>query len=144
MIKEFKVLKFDFQIACVCMCLLYLVRESWDWELSPCCLFTQGIDISRAFNLVLYNVHHWRKTYKYRLVYGLEPGVWNRNLKHFTLKSCIIKGIFSDSNNIFLWHDSEDINKKSLFPKFKLIPILHFQVMHDYVCFIAPIDYCVE
>ena len=21
--------------------------------------------------------------------------------------------------------------------------ILHFQVMHDYVCFIAPIDYCV-
>ena len=34
--------------------------------------------------------------------------------------------------------------KKNLFPKFKLIPILHFQVMHDYVCFIAPIDYCVE
>ena len=82
-------MKFDFQIACVCMCLLYLVRESWDWELSLCCLFTQGIDISRAFNLVLYNVHHWRKTYKYRLVYGLDPGVWNRNLKHFTLKSCI-------------------------------------------------------
>ena len=47
-----------------------------------------------------------------------------------------------DSNNIFLWHESED--KKSLFPKFQLIPISHFQVMHDYVCFIAPIDYCVE
>ena len=28
------------------------------------------------------------------------------------------KGIFSDSNNIFLWHKSEDINKKRLFPKF--------------------------
>ena len=53
------------------------------------------------------------------------------------------KGIFSDSNNIFLWHESEDINEKSLFPKFQLIPILSFQVMHDYVCFIAPIDYCV-
>ena len=48
-----------------------------------------------------------------------------------------IKGIFSDSNNIFLWHESEDINKKSLFPKFQLIPILRFQVMNGYVCFIA-------
>ena len=55
-----------------------------------------------------------------------------------------LKGIFSDSNNIFLWYESEDINKKSLFPKFQLIPILRFQVMHDYVCSIAPIDYCVE
>ena len=38
----------------------------------------------------------------------------------------------------FLWHESEDTNKKSLFPKFQLIPILHFQVMHDYVYCIAP------
>ena len=30
----------------------------------------------------------------------------------------------SDSNNIILWHESEDINLKSLFPKFQLIPIL--------------------
>ena len=36
-----------------------------------------------------------------------------------------IKGIFSDSNNIFLWHESEDTNKKSLLPRFQLIPILH-------------------
>ena len=56
-----------------------------------------------------------------------------------------IKGIFTDSNNIFLWQESEDRNKKSLFPKFQLIPILRFQVRHDlYVCFIAPIDYCVK
>ena len=55
-----------------------------------------------------------------------------------------IKGIFSDSNNIFLWHESEDMNKKSLFWKFQLIPILRFQVMCDYVYFIAPIDYRVE
>ena len=56
-----------------------------------------------------------------------------------------IKGIFSDFHNIFFMHKSEDINKKSLFPNFQLIPILCFQVMHDYVCFIAPIlDYCVE
>ena len=54
------------------------------------------------------------------------------------------KGIFSDSNNIFLRHESEDINKKSLFPKFQLIPILRFQVMNGYVCFIAPIDYFLE
>ena len=56
----------------------------------------------------------------------------------------VLKGIFSDSNNIFLWYESEDINKKSLFPKFQLIPILRCQVMHDYVYFIAPIDYFVE
>ena len=55
-----------------------------------------------------------------------------------------VNGIFSDSNNIFLWYESEDINKNSLFPKFQLISILCFQVMHDYVCFIAPIDYCVK
>ena len=55
-----------------------------------------------------------------------------------------VEGIFIDSNNIFSWYESEDINKKSLYPKFQLIPILCFQVMHDYVCFIAPIDYCVE
>ena len=55
-----------------------------------------------------------------------------------------VKGIFSNSNNIFLWYESEDINKKSLFPKIQLIPILRFQVMHDYVCFIAPIDYGAE
>ena len=56
----------------------------------------------------------------------------------------LLKGIVTDSNNIFLCHESEDINKKSLFPKFQLIPSSNFQVMHDYVCFIAPIDYCVE
>ena len=51
-----------------------------------------------------------------------------------------VKGIVTDSNNIFLWHESEDINKKSLFPKFQVIPSSNFQVMHDYVRFIAPID----
>ena len=34
--------------------------------------------------------------------------------------------------------------QKCLFPKLQLITILRFQVMHDYVCFIDPIDYCVE
>ena len=34
--------------------------------------------------------------------------------------------------------------KKNIFPKFQLIQILRFQVMHDYVCFIVPVDYCVE
>ena len=55
----------------------------------------------------------------------------------------MVKGIFTNSNIIFLWHGSEDI-KKSLFPKFQMIPILHLQVMLDYVRFIAPIDYCVD
>ena len=52
----------------------------------------------------------------------------------------LIKGIFSDANNTLLRYKSEDINKKSLFPKFQLIPILCFQVMYDYVHFIAPIE----
>ena len=51
----------------------------------------------------------------------------------------IMKEIFSDSNNIFSWHESEDINKKSLFSKFQFIRILRFQVMYDYLCFITPI-----
>ena len=54
------------------------------------------------------------------------------------------KGIFSDFRKIFSWLESEDTNQKSLFPKFKLMPISRFQLMHDYVCFIAPIDYWVE
>ena len=29
-----------------------------------------------------------------------------------------IKGIVSDSNNIFLWHESENINKKAYFQNF--------------------------
>ena len=53
-----------------------------------------------------------------------------------------LKGLFSDSNSIFLWHESEDINKKSLFPKSRLIPILRFQVMNGFVCSIASVDYC--
>ena len=51
-----------------------------------------------------------------------------------------IKGIFSDSN-IFL---IRRYKQKSLLPKFQLIPILRFQVMYNYVYFIAPIDNCVE
>ena len=46
------------------------------------------------------------------------------------------------SHNISLGHESEEVNKKSLLPKFESIPILRFQVMHDYVYFIAPTDYC--
>ena len=48
------------------------------------------------------------------------------------------KGVFSDFNNIILLLESEDINQKSLFPKFQLIPILCFQVMYDYVLVTAP------
>ena len=55
-----------------------------------------------------------------------------------------LKGIFIDSNNIFLWHESEDINIKSLLPKFQLIPILRLQVMHDYVHWYCSIGYCVK
>ena len=38
--------------------------------------------------------------------------------------------------------ESENKNKRRLFLKFQLNPILHFQVTHDYVCYIAPKDNC--
>ena len=43
-------------------------------------------------------------------------------------------GIFTDCHNIFLWHESEDINQKSLFQNFSWFQFLHFQVMDDYHC----------
>ena len=43
------------------------------------------------------------------------------------------KGIFSDSNSIFVCHASKDIKLKRLFPKTQLILIFRLQVMHDYV-----------
>ena len=46
------------------------------------------------------------------------------------VNAAILKGIVNDSNNIFLCHKSEDMNKRS-FPKFQLIQILCLQVMHD-------------
>ena len=42
------------------------------------------------------------------------------------------KEVFSDSNNIILWHESEDIikkKKKSLFLKFQFILILRLMIM---------------
>ena len=62
------------------------------------------------------------------LYWQIEPGCSSRNVFHSV--------IFTTS---FLWHQSEDINQKSLFPKFQFIPVLRFQVMYDYVCSIASI-----
>ena len=57
---------------------------------------------------------------------------------NFVISKPQVKGIVSDSNNIFLWHESEDINKESLFPTFQLGPISHFQVMHDMCVSLLP------
>ena len=35
----------------------------------------------------------------------------------------------------------EDVNEKKLFPKFQLIPIFRFQVMHDYVHYYCSLAY---
>ena len=48
-----------------------------------------------------------------------------------TMHLFCFKGIFSDSNNIFLWHKSEDV-RFFLF-KFQLILIFRLQVTHGYV-----------
>ena len=49
-----------------------------------------------------------------------------------------VKGTLSDSNNIFLWHESEDINKNSWLPKFHLIPILRYKLRIIMCIGIAP------
>ena len=54
---------------------------------------------------------------------------------------------FSDSNNIFYDTRYKQKNKtknKKQKTKKGIFLSLGFQVMHDYVCFIAPIDYRVE
>ena len=38
----------------------------------------------------------------------------------------MIKGIFSDSNNIILWYGVEDMNKNSIFSKFQFITFLGY------------------
>ena len=46
-----------------------------------------------------------------------------------------LKGVFSDSNNIVLWHESEERYKqKKLIPNISVDSNFMFQVMHDYVC----------
>ena len=50
----------------------------------------------------------------------------------------IFKGIVSDSNNIFLWQNFEDINEKKLFPKFQLIPIFCYKLCMIMCINIAP------
>ena len=49
---------------------------------------------------------------------------------------------FYDMNQKVLTKKKEE--KKRLFPKFQLIPILHLQVMHDYVHLHCSIDYHVK
>ena len=39
----------------------------------------------------------------------------------------------SDSNNIFLYHESEDINKKSYFQTFSWFHFYIYKLQHDYV-----------
>ena len=54
-----------------------------------------------------------------------------------------IKGIVSDSNNIFLWHEW-DVNQKKLISKISFDSNFTF-LSYVWLCgFIAPIDYCVE
>ena len=50
-----------------------------------------------------------------------------------------VKEIFSDFHNIFLWYESEDINQKSLFPKFQMIPILRLIVFLVLVFYYVPL-----
>ena len=67
-----------------------------------------------------------------------------------------LKGIFTDSDNIFLWHESEDINKKQnktkqtnkkengYFQNFSCLKFFYVYKLHDYVLWQFSIDYCVK
>ncbi len=52
-----------------------------------------------------------------------------------------LKGIFSDSSTLFLWHYSIDIDEKTLFPKFQLILILRLRVTLIFVSAIGLTSY---
>ena len=63
-------------------------------------------------------------------------------LTSMSIHAAVLKGIFSDSINIFLcrtWIRRHQ--QKSLFPKFQLISILPSQVMHDYAVFHCSVRY---
>ena len=64
-----------------------------------------------------------------------------RNFKKASLKEFLV--IFTTS---FLWHESEDKQKKACFQNFIWFHIWFyvFKLCMIYVCFIAPIDHCVE
>ena len=68
-------------------------------------------------------------------------------VKSVYFSPCLVmphKGIFTDSRNIFLWHKSEDIIKKRLFPNFQMILIFAIQVMQDNVHWQCFTYYCVK
>ena len=109
-----------------------------------------------------YHHGHWPKLWTLKVIRYLEDFQWltsqllqvystpslqlaSKKIHTLTMFCSIkFKGIVSDSNNIFLWHESEYINQKMLYQKFPLIPILRLQVMHNYVHWHSSIDYCVK
>ena len=60
---------------------------------------------------------------------------WQISLQWYPTPYGIIKGIFSDSNNIFLWHESEDVNRKGCFQIFSWFQFYNYQL-----CMIKCID----
>ena len=54
-------------------------------------------------------------------------------LGEMNYQTVLVKGIVSDSNNIFLYDIDQNILSKKVISKFQLIPILPLQAMHDYV-----------
>ena len=77
------------------------------------------LSISQPRLFPTYSVHHLKAI-------NLKAGDMTVSTAKGAMPLPLIKGIVTDSNNIFLWHESEDINKKSLFPKFQLIPSFNF------------------
>ena len=67
---------------------------------------------------------------------------WQSIMQMSKLMLWLVKGIFSDSYKIFIWHKSGNKNQKRLIPKFQLMPYLY--IMHNYEWFSAPIDNCVK
>ena len=43
---------------------------------------------------------------------------WEDSSENVTVMVTKFKGIFTDFNNLFLWHESEDIKKKTYFQNF--------------------------
>ena len=67
-----------------------------------------------------------------------ELSVW------FKWHSFIQHQVFSDSSSIILWHELEDMNKKVYLQNFSWFQFYVSKLCMIYMCFIAPIDYCIK
>ena len=109
---------------------------SWWAREKEQCIFTEWIHFNLLTKIVWSLFHKFICNFlhiSYQQNIRFSPKICNA----VSLTLPIIKGIFSDSNNIFLWHESGDVYKTNLFSIFQVYKLCMICV------FKCTIDYCV-